>query len=183
VAHRSYEHAGSAIRIDVYRTHVTITSPGSLPEPVTIENIRYQQAARNGRLLGALRRLHLAEDQRQGIDRIEDDMAAELLHAPEFATDGSFFSVTLRLGAVVTPRERAWVRALITEGRLEPRSAPVVIAAARQGRITNSDVRSLLDVDNLVARTTLQGLVRTGLFVQDGERGAPSTDSRQPPEP
>lgn len=171
VAHRSYENAGTAIRIDIHPSDVTITSPGGLPEPVTIEHIRVQQAARNDRLLGALRRLHLAEDQGQGIDRIEDDMALNLLHAPEFATDGSFFSITLRLGGVVTPRERAWVRGLIDDDQLDPRSALVLVEIARNGSTTNGQVRELLDVDSVVARSILQGLVRERILVQVGERG------------
>lgn len=171
VAHRSYENAGTAIRIDIHPSHVTITSPGGLPEPVTIEHIRVQQAARNDRLLGALRRLHLAEDQGKGIDRIEDDMAVNLLHAPEFATDGSFFSITLQLGGVVTPRERAWVRGLMEDDRLDPRSSLVLVEIARIGRATNGQVRDLLDVDSVVARSILQGLIREGILVQIGERG------------
>ena len=171
VAHRSYELAGAAIRVDIRASHVSITSPGGLPEPVTVDNIRDQQAARNDRLLGALRRLGLAEDLGKGIDRMEDDMAAEILHAPKFADDGSFFTVTLRLGGVVTPRERVWVRDLIQQGRLDARAAIVLVAVAREGSIGNSDVRRLLDVDSVAARSILQSLVTEGVLVQQGERG------------
>lgn len=171
VAHRSYEHAGTAIRVEVRSTSLTITSPGRLPEPVTVENIRFQQAARNDRLLGALRRMGLAEDLGKGIDRIEDDMAAELLQPPEFEDDGSFFTVRLRLGGEVTPRERAWARGLIQDGRLDARAAVVVVAVAREGSIGNSDVRTLVDVDSVEARTILQTLVSEGVLVRQGERG------------
>ena len=171
VAHRSYEHAGSAIRVDLHTTHVAITSPGGLPEPVTLDNLRFQQAARNDRLLGALRRLGLAEDLGKGIDRMQDDMADELLRPPEFADDGSFFSVTLRVGGAVTTRERAWVRNLVQEGRLDGRAATVVVAVARDGSITNGAVRSLLNVDSVQARSLLQSLVSVGVLVRRGERG------------
>jgi ATP-dependent DNA helicase RecG len=171
VAHRSYEHAGTAVRVEVRPTHVAVTSPGSLPEPVTIENIRFQQSARNDRLLGALRRLGLAEDLGKGIDRIEDDMAAELLEAPRYETDGSFFTVVLGLGGVVTARERAWVRGLIADDRLDPAAALVVVTVAREGTVTNSGVRALLNIDSVRARAILQGLVREGILVQHGQRG------------
>lgn len=171
VAHRSYENAGSAIRIELHPTYVSITSPGGPPEPVTIEHIRSQQAARNDRLLGALRRFNLAEDKGLGIDRIEDDMAAELLHAPEFTTDGSFFTVTLRLDGVVTPRERAWVRSLIADARLDPRSALVVVTIARRGSMTNGQVRELLGIDSTEARSILQALMRESALVMSGTRG------------
>ena len=171
VAHRSYEHAGTATRVEIQPTQLTITSPGGLPEPVTVENIRFQQAARNDRLLGALRRLGLAEDLGKGIDRMEDDMAAELLQPPEFEDDGSFFAVRLRLGGAVTPRERAWVRGLIHDGRLDARAAVVVVAIAREGSIGNSEVRALLEVDSVEARSILQTLVAEGVLVQQGEHG------------
>ncbi len=171
VAHRSYEHAGTATRIEIRQSSLTVTSPGGLPEPVTVENIRSEQAARNDRLLGALRRMGLAEDLGKGIDRIEDDMAAELLEAPEFEDDGSFFTVRLRLGGAVTPRERAWVRGLIQGGRLDARSALVLVTAAREGVVNNSSVRSLLDVDSVEARSILQALVAEGVLVRQGERG------------
>jgi ATP-dependent DNA helicase RecG len=171
VAHRSYERGGDAIRVAIYPTHLTITSPGGLPEPVTLEDLRFQQSARNDRLLGALRRLGLAEDLGKGIDRIEDDMANELLRPPQFADDGSFFSVTLQLRGVVTARERAWVRSLVQEGRLDGRATMIVASVARQGSITNSQVRSMLNVDTVEARSLLQSLVSVGVLVGRGERG------------
>lgn len=171
VAHRSYEHAGTAVRVEIHPSHLTITSPGGLPEPVTLDNLRFQQSARNDRLLGALRRLGLAEDLGKGIDRMEDDMADELLRRPEFADDGSFFSVTLHLSGAVTTRERAWIRSLVQEGRLDGRAAMVVVAVAREGAITNGKVRRLLDVDSVQARSLLQSLVNHGLLVRRGERG------------
>jgi ATP-dependent DNA helicase RecG len=171
VAHRSYENAGSSVHVDIAPTHVSVTSPGTLPEPVTVENIRFQQAARNDRVLGALRRFGLAEDLGKGVDRMQDDMAAELLDAPEFTEDGSFFTVTLRLGGVVTPRERAWVRELVRSGRLDPRGAAVVVAVARNGDTSNGDVRSLLDIDSVEARSLLQTLVTSGVLMRRGQRG------------
>jgi ATP-dependent DNA helicase RecG len=171
VAHRSYESAGTATRVELHPNYLTITSPGGLPEPVTLDNLRFQQSARNDRLLGALRRLGLAEDLGKGIDRMEDDMADELLRRPEFSDDGAFFTVTLHLTGTITTRERAWIRNLIKEGRLDGRAAMVVIAVARDGSITNSSVRQLLDVDSVEARNLLQSLVTHGLVVRHGERG------------
>lgn len=171
VAHRSYQDAGSAIRIEIHRDRVKITSPGGLPEPVTVENIRDQQAARNDRILGALRRLGLAEDLGRGIDRMEDDMAADLHAPPEYADDGAFFSVELRLVGAVTPVERAWVKGLVDEQRVDARSAPVVVHAARSGTVTNADVRNMLGIDSVDARSILRRLVAAGVFELRGKRG------------
>lgn len=171
VAHRSYENAGSAVRVEIRPDRVSIVSPGRLPEPVTVENLRVQQAARNEAVLDVLRRLGLAEDLGLGIDRMQDGMQAEMLQPPEFEEDDASFTVTLPLGGAVTPRERAWVRNLIDRGQLDSRSAPVLVHAAREGTVTNSDVRGLLGVDSVVARTILQSLVAAGVVEQQGERG------------
>lgn len=98
-------------------------------------------------------------------------MAGNLLDAPEFTTDGASFAVTLKTGGVVTARERAWVRGLIDDDRLDPRSALVLVEVARTGRSTNKQVRKRLAVDSVEARSILQGLVGEGLLRQVGERG------------
>jgi ATP-dependent DNA helicase RecG len=171
VAHRSYELTGTAIRIDIRPTHVVIESPGGLPEPVTIENLRDQQAARNDLVLRTLRRLGLAEDQGKGIDRIQDDMTMNLLDSPRFASDGSSFSVTLGLDAVVTQRERAWVHSLIGDDAIDARSALVIVEVARKTRVTNRDIRSVLNIDSTEARAILQALIHAGILRQIGIRG------------
>lgn len=47
LAHRSYEAGGTAVRVELRPAMVVVRSPGGLPEPVTVENIRETNAARN----------------------------------------------------------------------------------------------------------------------------------------
>ncbi len=47
LAHRSYETAGTAVRVEMRPSSVIVRSPGGLPEPVTTQNIREANAARN----------------------------------------------------------------------------------------------------------------------------------------
>jgi ATP-dependent DNA helicase RecG len=171
VAHRSYEATGTGVRVEIRDTDVKIISPGPLPEPVTEENIRNQQAARNATLLGTLRRYGLAEDLGRGIDRIQDEMAAQLLHPPEFHDDGSSVTVVLKLSGLVTSLERAWLSRLVHDRLLQPNDLLVVVQAVRDGSIANSGVRSLAGVDHLEARSILHRLRDEGLLVQEGERG------------
>lgn len=121
-------------------------------------------------MIDVLRRLRLAEDQGLGIDRMEDDMEAEFLEAPKFEDDGSSFTVTLHLRGPVTPAERAWIRQLVADDRIDGRSGAVVVHAAREGSVTNGDVRELLNVDSVEARALLQRLVSSGVFERRGER-------------
>jgi ATP-dependent DNA helicase RecG len=86
LAHRSYEAAGTAVRVELRPSAVVVRSPGGLPEPVTVENIRETTAARNLVVIRVLRALGLAEDVGRGVDVMQDTMAAEMLEPPRFAT-------------------------------------------------------------------------------------------------
>ena len=104
VAHRSYEARGTSIRVEIRPDRVMVMSPGGLPEPVTVENIREQSAARNLEVIRTLRRYRLAEDAGRGVDIIQDEMASNLLEPPEFSNDGSSVKVVLPLTGLVAPR-------------------------------------------------------------------------------
>ena len=171
LAHRSYEFNGTPVRIEIRPERVVVTSPGGLPEPVTIKNIREQQAARNPEIIRTLRRSGLAEDAGRGIGVMQDGMAYNLLEPPEISEDGSSVSVTLPLSSIVSPEERAWVTRLQRRGSLKPRDSLLLVFATRGEVLTNSEARRILGVDKDEARLALHRLRDAGLLVQQGERG------------
>ena len=174
VAHRSYELNGTPVRIEIRPRFVRITSPGSLPAPVTIENMREAQAARNGAVIDALRRLRLAEDAGRGIGVIQDAMRAEMLDPPTFADSGHSVEVTLPTRGGVTARERAWVREIERRGDIEPDDRILLVHAARGEVLTNQAIRRFTGLDRVEATRTLQRLRDAGLLIQEGERGGSS---------
>ena len=184
VAHRSYELKGTPVRIEIRPEAVTITSPGGLPEPVTVENMRDQAAARNGNVIRVLRAFKLAEDSGAGVDVMEDLMRDELLDPPAFADSGTAVTVTLPIRSAVAPSERAWVREVEQRGLIQSSDRIVLVHAARGEELTNSRVRELLAVDKDTARAALHRLRDAGFLVQRGRRGGASyvlDSSLQPP--
>jgi ATP-dependent DNA helicase RecG len=171
VAHRVYENGRSAVRIEIRPDSVTITSPGPLPEPVTVANIRDQNAARNLSVISSLRRFRLAEDAGRGVDLMEDVMAANLLDPPEFTDDGASVSVRLHLSTTVSPSERAWIQEVERRGEIRPLDRILLVHAARGVPLTNSYAREVLALDSVDARNALQRLRDAGLLSQSGERG------------
>lgn len=168
VAHRSYELDGVAIRVEIRPDEVRVISPGGLPEPVTEENIRDAQSARNVRIIGVLRQAGLAEDAGRGIDVMVDSMRGELLDAPHFRDLGRAVEVSLPTRSAVTPAERAWVREIEARGLIQPSDRLILVHAARAERITNAVVRELLGIDSADARQALRRLCDAGLLVQHG---------------
>lgn len=171
VAHRSYEATGTSVRVEIDPSGVRVISPGPLPEPVTVENIREQNAARNRQVVRHLRRLGLAEDAGRGVDHMQDAMQANLLDPPLFEDTGSHVRVMLPTHSTVAPEERAWVRELETRGDLEPTDRVLVVHAARGSRLTNATAREILNVDSVQARASLQRLRDAELLIQRGRRG------------
>ena len=172
VAHRDYEDNRRSIRIEIRPTRIRVISPGPLPEPVTVQNMREQNAARNVDIIAALRRFRLAEDQGKGVDLMQDVMAEQLLDPPTFAADETSVTVDLPLTSTVTPTERAWVTEVESRGELKPRDRVLLVHAARGRDLTNTTARALLGVDSTHARAALHRLRDAGLLVQQGRSAA-----------
>ncbi len=170
VAHRVYEDGRRAVRVAVRPSRVTITSPGPLPEPVTVETMRDQDVARNVTVIAALRRFRLAEDAGRGVDLMQDVMAQQLLDPPQFSADESAVTVTLPLTSTVTTAERAWIGELQTRGELRGPDRALLLQAARGRTLTNSTARELLGLDSTHARAALQRLRDAGFLRQEGDR-------------
>jgi len=184
VAHRSYEAKGTPVRVELRPGAVTITSPGSLPEPVTVSNMRETSAARNLSVMRILRRFELAEDAGRGVDVMQDTMRSEMLEQPEFRDTGHSVVVTLPLRATVAPVERAWIRELESRGHLEVIDRPVLVHAARGELLTNAAVRRIVGADSRQAGSILARLRDQGLLRQHGQRGGATytlADSLRPP--
>ena len=171
VAHRSYESNTVPIRVSIFPDAVVIRSPGGFPEPVTKENIRDTNSARNPFVIRALRRMGLAEDAGLGVDRIQDEMRAEMLEAPKFEDLGYAVEVTLPIVGTVTPGEKAWVREVERRGEIQFTDRIALVHAARGEILTNARVRELLNVDSVEARQILQRLRDAGFLWQTGSRG------------
>jgi len=170
VAHRTYDTPGRSVRIEIRPDRVVIRSPGGLPEPVTLNNMREQNAARNVDVIRTLRRFRLAEDAGMGIDVMEDEMEAALLERPEFDAGASDVAVALRIGSTVTPQERAWIGEIERRGDIRATDRVLLVHAARGELLTNGSVRDLLGIDSVHARASLHRLRDLGYLLQRGQR-------------
>lgn len=184
LAHRSYELDRTPVRIELRPASVRIVSPGGLPEPVTVENIRETSAPRNVAVIAALRRFGLAEDAGRGVDVMEDTMREEMLDPPRIEDHGHQVAVTLPARSAVAPTERAWIAELERRGHLEGPDRLVLVHAARGETLTNAAVRDILQTDRHTARLLLQRLRDAGFLKQHGRRGGVTyhlTGTLQPP--
>ena len=98
-AHRDWTRQNDT-RVVVYRDRMEVTSPGALPNGMTIDKIKAgQQAPRNPHVVRILRDYGLMDDRGMGIRRKVIPLMRERNRtAPEFEATGEYFKVVLWKG-------------------------------------------------------------------------------------
>ncbi len=99
VVHRDYSIVGSAVMLDVLRDRVLITSPGSLPNHMTVESVRAggRPRSRNELMVNAMVVARLMERRGRGWLLMKEEMARNNRPEPEIENDrkGRTVQVTL----------------------------------------------------------------------------------------
>jgi len=62
VAHRDYSIYGSKIRLRLFADRLEVSSPGAIPNTMTVESMPYRQSARNEALTSLLARCQASSD-------------------------------------------------------------------------------------------------------------------------
>lgn len=96
VAHRNYSLLGSGIRLFMYDDRLEVSSPGGLPNTLTLESIKVVQFARNQLLASYLAGLGFMEKRGEGILRMIDWSRQNQAPEPKFELPAEeLFQVTL----------------------------------------------------------------------------------------
>ena len=105
VTHRDYSIAGDQIRVLMYDDHLSIESPGKLPNIVTLENIKEERFSRNPRIARTLTEFGWVREMNEGVKRIFSEMAKSYLHEPKYMEPGNKVVLTLE-NNILTRRSR-----------------------------------------------------------------------------
>ena len=95
VCHRDYQRT-SRFRLEVYSDRIQWTSPGSLPAPVTVENILYEQATRNPTIVRLLYEAGFIEERGLGLDTVFRTLEVSGLPRPKLLDTGGSFIITVQ---------------------------------------------------------------------------------------
>ena len=93
VAHRDYVVKHSVIRVSMFRDRVELTSPGTLPLGVTLDNILDSQNARNPAILTLLYQAGYVEGFGMGLNTVFEAMHEEGLAPPKLVNTDTSFTV------------------------------------------------------------------------------------------
>lgn len=168
LAHRDYARTGSTVDVTLRDDRIEIKSPGGLPGPITLDNIRSEHYSRNRRIMRALKQLHLVEEYGEGVERMFDLMEARLMDPPIFTATPDSVTVTLHNRFNVSIDDQAWL-ALLAGMHLTNHERRLLVSVRREGSITRRRAAALVPDGD--AETLLRTAVAKGLLVRAGERG------------
>lgn len=168
LAHRDYSISGTTVDLVVWDDRVEITSPGELPAPITVENMREEHYSRNRRLMRALKELGLVEEFGEGVNRMFEEMGARLMTAPSIRAGRTSVTVTFFNRFLVSVEDQAWLASLGHLSLSEGERLALAMARAN-GSVTR---RALNDrLSGADPTRVLTGAVAKSLLVQVGARG------------
>ncbi len=174
VAHRDYNLQGDNIHLNIFANRLEISSPGTLPGPVTLKNLLEARFARNAVISQVLSDLGFVERLGYGLDRVVEVTRQAGLLPPQFEEAAGTFRVTLFASQ---PRE-------YSDGslpdlssylvlNLNPRQQTALAQLAQNKRISSHEYQSLCpEVHAETLRRDLADLVAKGIVIKVGDKKA-----------
>lgn len=165
VAHRDYSLTGRAIEIRMYDGYLEVSSPGSLPAHITVDNMLDEHFSRNPNLVTGLYHLGLIEELGLGIDLIYNVLAQHGHLPPEFDANEHRVRVRLRKSKNPPRVPSHW------DHSMNQRQMAALKYVADEGAITNRELRALCPgVSAETLRLDLNDLVERGILLRIGAK-------------
>ncbi|HSB67465.1 MAG TPA: ATP-binding protein, partial [Anaerolineales bacterium] len=173
VAHRDYNQQGDNIHLNIFANRLEISSPGTLPGPVTLKNLLEARFARNAIISQILSDLGFVERLGYGLDRVVDVSRNAGLLPPQFEEVAGTFRVTLYAGQTdLSAGKMADLSRYVALG-LNPRQQLALAQLATKQRISSHDYQVLCpDVHAETLRRDLADLVSRGIIIKVGDKKA-----------
>jgi len=156
VIHRDYSISGECIMLAIYDDRLTVTTPGGLAGPVTVNNIADRQFNRNPIIAKRMFEMGYFESWGQGIDLILNWAKTKSRALPEFADDSSSFTITI------------YPERTLADSEFDENFDRVLGLMADHGKITNRLVREKLKLSKTQAQVLLRQMTERGLIVGKG---------------
>lgn len=174
VAHRDYNLQGDNIHLNIFENRLEITSPGTLPGPVTLKNLLEARFARNAVISQVLSDLGFVERLGYGLDRVVEVTRQAGLVPPQFEEAAGMFRVTLFANqpGVNSDRKLPDLTSYLMLD-LNPRQQMALAQLAQNQRISSHEYQNLCpEVHAETLRRDLADLVARGVLIKVGDKKA-----------
>ena len=166
IVHRNDHSRGSEIQVKVYDGYIWIWNPGTLPEGLSIEQLKRSHSSirRNPLIADLFFRAGYIEQFGSGTLRMTDALKKAGQPEPEFEEQGNGFAVKL-FSAESTGIKTGAVQLL------NDRQKAALIYIREHGKIDNAAYQKLNNISRTTAFRDLKKLTNKGLIKQVGKEG------------
>ena len=177
VLHRDYSplSRGTQVQIEMYADRLTVTSPGGLYGPVTLDTLGETSSSRNSQLAVLLADVPLPDQARvvcenrgSGIPVMFDLLRRAGMSVPRFSTSLSRFSITFPKSALLDAATVAWLSGLEHPDLTDLQR--MALALMRREEVVDNRTLRQLGADSREATSALTDLTRRNLAVKSPGR-------------
>lgn len=175
VAHRDYSITGCPIEVSMFDDRVEVTSPGTLPGPLSLEQLyRHERVhfSRNPLLMRVLTDLGYVRELGEGIPRIFNEMENNYLQPPELKEEGFSFCVVLKNTPLYDEDTQKWVQAFSTYPLNWRQRRALAYAKHHDMTFTSKTYQKMGVVDRDTAYKEIKAMVKLGIATPFPEKHA-----------
>lgn len=177
VAHREYSMEGAFILVAMYDDHLEITSPGRLPNIVTVKNIQYTRFSRNPRIARVLTEFGWVRELNEGVPRIYREMKDSFLDQPIYTEPNDSQVKLVFKNNIHIRRQR---RASVVTGRfpeiwnkLDDLEKKILIFCSNHSNSTRTQLVEYTGYESKTVLRRINHLIQWNLLVRNGCQNDP----------
>lgn len=178
VTHREYAFQGSYIMVSMFNDRLEITSPGKLPNIVTLENIKETRYSRNPRIARVLTEFGWVRELNEGVKRIYEDMKMFFLDEPQYSEPNNSVKLVLKNNIIMRKLrqsdklessigEELWTKLDIIDRR-------IILYIANRGKANRKELEEETGKSSATVNRRIKNLIEKGIIVRIGDK----SDSR-----
>jgi len=153
ICHRDYSITGSDNKLDIFSDRIEITSPGTLPLGITLQDLGDGiSEVRNRLIVKIFREAGYVEQLGTGIMRIKETCRTNALPEPKFEETGNFFKITIFRSRLALLPDLEDVYGLIRQGT----------------PLSSSEIAEKLNIHQNTVLKRLRQLEEKGLIYKQG---------------
>jgi ATP-dependent DNA helicase RecG len=167
VAHRDYSLTGAPIEVWMFDDRIEVRSPGLLPSPVTIDQLRQQKKvhfSRNPLLVRTLADLGYLREMGEGVPRMFYEMEHHGLRPPEFSTEGFLFTVTLHNTPIYDETTLRWLNQFGTSTINFRQRRLLAYGYSHNKSFSTADYQRVGEVDRDTAYREIRAMIKLGII-------------------
>ena len=177
VTHREYAFQGNYIMISMYNDRLEITSPGKLPNIVTLENIKETRYSRNPRIARVLTEFGWVRELNEGVKRIYEDMKMFFLDEPQYSEPNNSVKLVLKNNIIMRKLrqsdklensigEEVWAKLDIIERK-------IILYIANRGKANRKELEKETGKSATTVNKRIKKLIDENLIVRVGDKSDP----------